>query len=217
MSVVAHITADISDVDLSLPTIAQLAMFDPSSLPRDSRPGNSPCARRHFFKESREHARGFTLIELLVTLSVVGILSTLAATSFSTTITNNRVYGIQTEFTAFLALARSEATRRGVPVVVSADAPVTGNEYGAGWKIWVDQNADGSFSSSETVVRKHEALPRSAVITGASSIAYGPMGFLMPASAIDIKICATDASRSGYQITIQPNGMADVTPLTVCS
>src|ERR1700720_3071600 len=83
------------------------------------------------------YVQGFTLIELLVTLTVVVILSTLAATSFSTTITNNRVYGIQTEFVGFLALARSEATRRGVPVVVTAIAPVAGNEYGGGWQIWV--------------------------------------------------------------------------------
>ena len=76
--------------------------------------------------------RGFTLIELLVTITVLIILSSMAASSFSTSINNNRLYASQNEFVAYLALARSEAARRGVPVVLSATTPTSGNAFGGG-------------------------------------------------------------------------------------
>ena len=76
--------------------------------------------------EGSRRQRGFTLIELLVTISVLVILSSIAATSYSTSVNNNRLYASQNEFVAYLALARSEAARRGVPVVLSAAAPTSG-------------------------------------------------------------------------------------------
>ena len=55
---------------------------------------------------------GFTLIELCATLTVLIILSALAAVSMSPTVSNNRVYAAQDEFAAYVAYARSEASRR---------------------------------------------------------------------------------------------------------
>src|SRR5450755_1930296 len=89
--------------------------------------------------------RGFTLIELLATISILVILSSIAATGNSTSVNNNRLYASQTEFVAYVALARSEAARRGVPVMLTATAPTTGNAFGAGWTVWVDTNGNGTF------------------------------------------------------------------------
>ena len=61
--------------------------------------------------EGPRRQRGFTLIELLVTITVLVILSSIAATSYSTSVNNNRLYASQNEFVAYLALARSEAAR----------------------------------------------------------------------------------------------------------
>src|SRR2546425_3737903 len=125
-------------------------------------------------------ARGFTLVELLATLSVLVILTSLAAASMSSTLNNNRSYATQDEFVAYLALARSEAARRGVPVVVAASAPITGNAFGGGWNVFVDVNGNGSFDTGEAVLRSHEALPSNVLMgDGATTaIAFNSMGFL---------------------------------------
>ena len=47
-------------------------------------------------------------------------------------------------------------------------------------------------------------------------IGYGPMGFLTSAGTVDIKVCPISYANKGYGITIQPNGLADVNPDTVC-
>jgi type IV fimbrial biogenesis protein FimT len=155
--------------------------------------------------------RGFTLIEMLVTVSVLVILSSIAATGYSTTVNNNRIYASQNEFVAYLALARTEAARRGLPVMVSAAAPTTGNAFGGGWSVWVDTNGNGSFDSGEPVLRSHEALPSSILIGDGTTtqITFNPTGFLV-GGAVDVKLCATDPTLASFDISIQANGLTDV-------
>jgi len=159
------------------------------------------------------NARGFTLVEMLATLAVLIILTSLAAASMNATVSNNRIYATQTEFLASLALARSEAARRGVNVVLSATAPVTGNAFAGGWSVWVDLDGNGSFdSSTEPVLRSHEAIPSSILVGDGTTttIGFTPMGFLSQNGAVEIKVCAADGAVAGYDIVIQPNGMVDV-------
>jgi type IV fimbrial biogenesis protein FimT len=155
--------------------------------------------------------RGFTLIELLVTITVLVILSSIAAVSYSTSVNNNRLYASQNEFVAYLALARSEAVRRGLPVIVSAAAPTGGNAFGGGWTVWVDSNSNGSFDTGEPVLRTHDALPSTILIGDGTttSITFNPTGFLAT-GAVDIKLCATDPALASFDITIQANGLTDV-------
>jgi type IV fimbrial biogenesis protein FimT len=158
-------------------------------------------------------ARGFTLIELLTTLTVLVILTSLAAASMSSTVSNNRIYATQTEFVASLALARSEAARRGVNVMLSATAPATGNAFAGGWSVWVDTDGNGTFDSvNDTVLRTHESIPSTILVGDGTTTVFGftPMGFLNQPAAVDIKVCASDGSVAGFDISIQPNGMADV-------
>jgi len=158
-------------------------------------------------------SRGFTLIELCATLSVLLILSALAAVSMSSTLSNNRVYAAQDEFAAYVAYARSEASRRGVDVLVSATAPATGNGFGGGWSVCVDSDADGACDAdAAAILRSHEALPPNVVVGDGTTtaIAFTPDGFLTPAGAVAVKVCATDPALAGFNITIQPNGLTDV-------
>ena len=155
---------------------------------------------------------GFTLIELCATLSVLAILAGIAAASMSSTLTKNRLYAVQDEFVAYLTFARSEAVRRGVPVVVGASAPATGNAFGGGWNVWVDNNGNDAYDAGETLLRSHEALPSNIFIgDGAiSTITFTPVGFLAPSASIDVKVCPADPALGGFDITIQPNGLTDV-------
>ena len=165
-----------------------------------------------FPNRSRAKARGFTLVELLATMTVLVILTSLAAASMSSTVSNNRIYATQTELVASLALARSEAARRGVSVMLSATNATSTNAFGGGWQVWVDSNGNGSLDSGEPVLRLHDALPSSIVVGDGTTttIGFTPLGFLSQVGAVDIKICAADGSVAGFDISIQPNGMADV-------
>lgn len=185
-------------------------MSVPISIQTESRCGYASGRCTNF--TARAAFRGFTLVEMLATLAVLTILTTLAAGSMSSTLSNNRVYATQDEFVAYLALARSEAARRGVPVVVAATAPTTGNAFGHGWNVFVDANNNGGFDSGETLLRSHDALPSNFLVGDGTttSIAFSPMGFLVGVSAVDIKLCPTDPTLAGYDITVQPNGLTDV-------
>ena len=179
----------------------------PLEATRADRAAAGACTTRLF-----RLARGFTLAELCVTLAVLAVLSSLAAASMSSTLSNNRTYAVQNEFVAYLAFARSEAMRRGIPVVVGASAATTGNAFGGGWTVWVDDNGNGAYDEGETRLRSHEALPPNVVMgDGAiSTVTFTSMGFLSPAAAIEINVCPTDHALGGFDVTIQPNGLADV-------
>lgn len=164
------------------------------------------------FATSQHVARGFTLVELCATMAVLVILSTLAAASLSSTVSNNRVYAAQDEFIAYVAYARSEAARRGTTVIIGAKAATSGNAFGGGWNVWVDNNANNAFDNGEPLLRTHEAFPSNIVIGDGTttSIAFTPLGFLSPPASVDIKVCPTDPAVGGFDIVIQPNGLADV-------
>ncbi|QKV57365.1 MAG: GspH/FimT family pseudopilin [Dechloromonas sp.] len=65
-----------------------------------------------------KQARGFTLIELLITFMIAAILAALAAPSFTSFIKNNRLTTTTNDLLADLALARSEAAKRGQQVTL---------------------------------------------------------------------------------------------------
>ena len=77
-------------------------------------------------------ANGFSLIELMVVVSIVGILIAVAAPSFQGIIIKNKVQAAASEFQSALALARSEAIKRG------GDARITvvANSLASGTAVW---------------------------------------------------------------------------------
>lgn len=91
------------------------------------------------------HSRGFTLIELMVTLTVMAILLSIAAPSFTSLMAANRMSTQTNEFIGALNLARSEAVRRGQPVtLLSTDA----DNYSQGWTVFPDLNGNGAATSA---------------------------------------------------------------------
>ncbi len=88
---------------------------------------------------------GFTLIELMVTVTVLGVLLSLAAPSFTTLIANNRITTETNELMGAFNLARAEAIRRAQPVTVRSS---DNDNYAKGWNVFPDANGDGSAASA---------------------------------------------------------------------
>jgi type IV fimbrial biogenesis protein FimT len=123
-------------------------------------PENRPfvCIRRQ---------SGFTLVELIITLVLAAILLTLAAPNLSSFLKRDRLVTQANELLADLALARSEAIKRGGTVIVckSADPTATppscnttdADPWTTGRLVWADTNGDNTVQAAE-VLRVRQPL-----------------------------------------------------------
>jgi type IV fimbrial biogenesis protein FimT len=109
-------------------------------------------------KQSR-FLNGFTLVEIMISIAVLGVLIAIAIPSFSNTIKRYRINAIRDELTASLQMARSEAIRRGVQIIVMRntancvfDMPDS-QDWHCGWRLVVDLNNNGSVGASEEIIQ----------------------------------------------------------------
>lgn len=162
--------------------------------------------------------RGFTLVELMVTVTVLAILASVAMPSLTAFTASNRLSALSSDVVSSLVLARTEAARAGLPVLVRpATGGVTGNEYGKGWNLYLDNNSNGTVDSGDTLLRTYAALPGTLKMQSASTLNFSAIGYLTPASAVTFVLCPTTGLKNGVQITVPPSGLADVTRITTCS
>ena len=162
-------------------------------------------------------ARGFTLIELMTSVTVVAVLLVIAAPNLAAFVRSSKVRSAQSELVASLMLARSEAAKRGVTVGVAATAGSVGNEFGGGWKVWVDDNANGAVDVGETVVRDYPGFSGAVVLgktAGVLPVSFAPTGFA--SASVTFKVCAASDTAKGYQVVLQRVGLADVTEGVPC-
>ncbi len=113
-----------------------------------------------------KRSSGFTLIELMVTLSVMAILATLAAPSFTSLIQNSRTTTQTNELVAALNLARSEAVKRGVDVQVT---PEDGS-FVNGWCVHLMPDCD-----EDRVLRIYPEM-RQVAVTNSASVRFDGRG-----------------------------------------
>ena len=105
---------------------------------------------------------GFTLIELLVTISILATLVTLAAPSVAGLVQSGNVASAVNTFLGDVRFTRSEAIRRGAPVIICRSSapeiadPVCatdsakaedGSGWTTGWIVFEDRNSDAAFTS----------------------------------------------------------------------
>lgn len=94
---------------------------------------------------------GFNIIELMVAIAVLGILLGLGVPAMQSFIQNNRLTSQINGLSSSLALARSEAVKRNLQVVVCAStsgtACTTGSTWDRGWMAFVDRDGDEAYDA----------------------------------------------------------------------
>lgn len=150
-----------------------------------------------------KNVAGFTLMELVITVAVAAIVLMIGVPSFRETINNNRLTSGANEFVTALNLARSEAIKRSVRVMVckSADGAscTAGGGYEQGWIVFVDSNANATVDAGEPVIRAYGALSAGLTLIGGTDVAnfisYSPAG-------VPLRIDGTPLSATPAEITL---------------
>ena len=103
------------------------------------------------------HPQGFSLIELMIVLAVLAITLGLAAPSFQSAISTNRIASAANEVTAAIQLARAEAIRSNRRVVLcrsdDLSACTAGSGAWKGWIVFIDADGSGQRDNGEEIVR----------------------------------------------------------------
>ena len=95
---------------------------------------------------------GFTLLELVSVIAITGILLAIGLPSYSILVKNNCMTTKANSFITGVQLARSEAVKRGISVIMRAkdnlntphNTSTADNEWGDGWEIVVDEDRNGN-------------------------------------------------------------------------
>jgi len=127
---------------------------------------------------------GFTLLELIISVTILGIMASLAAPSFKDMMVDQRVKSASFDVTAALILARSEALKQNGSVTLTPSSGST--EWANGWTITGPDAAtlgtQGAYATSIT-------------ITGPTSIVYNRSGRSASAATVTLQV-ASSASGS---------------------
>lgn len=110
----------------------------------------------------RRYSVGFTAIELMVVVSIVAILTALAAPSFAPLLENWRVRDSAEQLQTTLYYARSEAIKRGGQVVIqkipnntNGCTTATGTRnWDCGWIVCHDTNDSGTCTAADPVLQR---------------------------------------------------------------
>ena len=162
-------------------------------------------------------ARGFTLIELMVTLTVMIVITMLAAPSFSNAFLSNKLAAFANSFVGSAQLARSEAIKRNRPVHLcrSADGATcaVAGTWQQGWIVWADDNRNGALDVGETVIQVQQAISTDYQFNntaGTYDLAFQPVGG--GSSTATLKLCraAPSAGSQDRQLTVDLTGRVSV-------
>lgn len=166
------------------------------------------------FLKSSGGPRGFTLIELIVTLSVLGILLTIAVPMLRPLVRSTNLRSAANRWVGVLNYARSEAVTRGTRVVICASAdpmvndPVcSGNtNWATGWLVFVDADGDSDFDEGENDVLLRVNGPFAGDLTlvgDAEAVAFSNMGVALEG---DGEYRVRSPGLRGWNVRVAPGG-----------
>lgn len=109
-------------------------------------------------QQLRGCSTGFSLIELMVVVSLIAILASLAAPSFTGLIERYRVESARDNLVSSAQLARIEAIRQGQRVVMRRKTDCPNNDWSCGWISFPDTNNNDVQDAGEATIRETETI-----------------------------------------------------------
>jgi type IV fimbrial biogenesis protein FimT len=176
---------------------------------------------------------GYTLVELMLGVAIAATLASVALPSLGAFVQNNRRAAVVNELVATLLFARSEAIKRGEPVIVCGfhdtnrngmlDPPEQtcgGRSWSEGWfsASWSDHDQDRTVDAGELregTVRYYLNGSRGVKIATGNFLATPPVKpagtaviepFLSRSSNGTITVCDSRGSAAARAVIIPPNG-----------
>ncbi len=152
---------------------------------------------------------GYTLIELLITAVVVSLIMAVGVPSVTLFIKNDRLSTQINTLVGHLALARSEAVTRHLPVIICASSNSTscGGDWSDGWILFTDVDNSGTRSADEDIIRVQQELKGDNTLSNTTGaiVTYDERGF-SPNSTGTFSLCDDRGSSYMKSITISNTG-----------
>lgn len=167
-----------------------------------------------------EREKGFTLIELMVSLVVVGILLLVAVPNFGNFVAQSRVDSVKNKLVSSIALARSEAIKRGVAVAVCRKNPdpaltcvgtavVGSKDWSDGWLVFLDED-DNQTAAANEIIKVYADIDDTSTIQYSLGdvIVFDGFGLLNTISSNEEEFAIGDTGDStiGAGLSIRPTG-----------
>jgi len=164
---------------------------------------------------------GFTLLELVITVALAAIVMAIAVPSMRTFTQNDRLVTNINILIGHMAYARSEAVKRSqqVSVCASNDAATCSGTWSDGWIVYIDANADNSFTAGEEVIRSQQTLEGGNTLTATTigtQVTYDNRGFVTAASVGSLQLCDSRTGNYGKTVRITTTGRVRLEVDTAC-
>jgi type IV fimbrial biogenesis protein FimT len=175
-------------------------------------------SRRLMNPITRFESSGYTLLELIMALGILGITTGLAAPSFISMISDNRISSGASDFASAMQFSKAEAAARVNPVTIckkntDGDGCIASGDWQQGWIVFSDLNGDAAVSAGDTILMNHDSLNSTITFGGSAgvtnSITYRPSGTTSVTSVQTLMVCderGFDYSSLGIFVTVSGRG-----------